>query len=379
MPNAGRILVVADDLSGAAEVAGLAFQAGLTAEVQRVPGLDADADVVALDTDTRLLSADAAAGRVHTAMQQAAAGRFELLFKKTDSLVRGNVRAELEAALQATGLVRAMLVPANPSRGRTMVAGRYLVDGQPLAETALAADPHHPRGSSDVRALLGAGRLDVHLLKAGERLPDTGIIVPDVATSADLNRLAELTDGSLLAAGAADYFQALLEQRRGAKVAAAEHPVELKPTAVLICGSRVTWPQRQNACQAVPMPVVLADGSGSGPLTFGAFLLGIGEEDAADPASALQQLAGIASAMIPGLDVQTVLIEGGATSAAVAQKLGWHRLAVVAAAPAGVGVLRPVPIQPAKTPPHAPLVLIKPGSYAWPQEIWSAFCALARS
>lgn len=379
MPNAGRILVIADDLSGAAEIAGLAFQCGLSAEVHRVPGLAADADVVALDTDSRLLAADAAAGRVHTAMQQAAGGGFKLLFKKTDSLLRGNARAELEAALQATGLARAILVPANPSRGRTMVAGRYLVDGQPLAETSLSADPHHPRWSSDVRALLGEGRLEVHMLKAGEPLPDAGIIVPDVATSADLDRLAELTDDSLLAAGAVDYFRALLEKRTGANGAAVEQPVELKPTAVLICGSRVSWPERQKACQAVPMPVVLASGSGSGPLTFGAFLLGIGEDEEANPASALQKLAGIASAMIPGFDVQTVLIEGGATAAAVAQKLGWHRLAVVAAAPAGVGVLRPMPIQQAETPPSAPLVLIKPGSYAWPEEIWSAFCAVSRA
>ena len=49
------ILVVADDLSGAAELAGIAFAHGLTAEVQTELQPRTDAQVICLDTDTRRL------------------------------------------------------------------------------------------------------------------------------------------------------------------------------------------------------------------------------------------------------------------------------------------------------------------------------------
>jgi uncharacterized protein YgbK (DUF1537 family) len=208
-------------------------------------------------------------------------------------------------------------------------------------------------------------------------MPEAGILVPDVSSSADLMRIAELTDESMLAAGAADYFQTLLQKTTQTRLASEPPAIELKPPAMLICGSRLTWPDRQKDCQKVPMPVVLASGMGSGPMHFSAFLLGIGDEEKADSSNALERLAGLSSIMIPGFDVQTVLMEGGATAAAVAQRLGWNRLAVVSTAPAGVGVLRPLGMQPTEEQSAAPLVLIKPGSYAWPEEIWSAFCALA--
>ena len=52
------ILVIADDLSGAAELAGIAFAHGLTAEVQTEFQPRTEAQVICLDTDTRRLSVD---------------------------------------------------------------------------------------------------------------------------------------------------------------------------------------------------------------------------------------------------------------------------------------------------------------------------------
>ena len=49
------ILVITDDLSGAAELAGTAFAHGLTAEVQTEFQPRTEAQVICLDTDTRRL------------------------------------------------------------------------------------------------------------------------------------------------------------------------------------------------------------------------------------------------------------------------------------------------------------------------------------
>ena len=57
------IAVIADDLSGAAELANAAVQAGLSAEVQMRFHAASDADVVCVDTETRSLSHEAAAAR----------------------------------------------------------------------------------------------------------------------------------------------------------------------------------------------------------------------------------------------------------------------------------------------------------------------------
>ena len=55
------IVVIADDLTGAAELAGIAFSHGLTAEVQIEFNSKADADIICLDTNTRILTAEDAA------------------------------------------------------------------------------------------------------------------------------------------------------------------------------------------------------------------------------------------------------------------------------------------------------------------------------
>ena len=56
-----------------------------------------------------------------------------ILYKKIDSTLRGNVAAELEAAREALGVKRPIIVaPAFPAQGRIVQDGRVLVDGRPL-------------------------------------------------------------------------------------------------------------------------------------------------------------------------------------------------------------------------------------------------------
>jgi uncharacterized protein YgbK (DUF1537 family) len=278
------------------------------------------------------------------------AARPAWLYKKVDSVLRGNVRAEVEAVLQVLQTPLAILVPANPSRCRTIEGGRLLIDGVPLDQTAFRDDPEHPRTTSAVSELLG---------------PSDRIFVPDVGNEKVIEQVAQRTLATTLAAGAADYFAALLDARRAGRGQVGEPPTVVtigRPT-LLVCGSLAAWQTRQQECQQAGIPMVMASDllvtQAAGDLASRGVLA-----IALDSRSQLPRLAAWVAALMEVAPLATIFAEGGATAAAVAEQLGWTRFRVVQTAPAGVGVLQPLGAS------DAPLFLIKPGSYPWPDEIW---------
>jgi uncharacterized protein YgbK (DUF1537 family) len=360
------IAVIADDLSGAAELAGIAVLQGLTAEVQTRFQPESNAQVVTVDTDSRGLAASEGAAKVHKAAQEVAAIRPAMIFKKVDSVLRGNVRAEIESILAATGLERAILAPANPSRGRTIEGGQYRVYGVPLDQTEFARDPEHPRLTADVAALLGG--------------PAKTITIPDAASMDDLDRIARSQGERTLAAGAADFFAALLGCRGYPQGIAPTDALRLAPPAILVCGSITAWKARSRECAHAALPLLSLDSPGDGFLdramqmleSHNALVLAPGEVVATPDqrCESFDRYAAAAAELLRSVRPATVLAEGGATAAALASRLGWTRMTTVATAPAGVGVLRPLDCQ------SSPLLLIKPGSYPWPEPIWRQFVEL---
>ena len=91
------MLILADDLSGAAEAGGIALRYGLTAEVQTRFRPSNDADLIVVNTETRGCSGLVAAQRVRQTLRCYRELPHRLLFKKVDSVLRGNVLAELSA------------------------------------------------------------------------------------------------------------------------------------------------------------------------------------------------------------------------------------------------------------------------------------------
>lgn len=135
-----RILILADDLSGAADCGVACAGAGLeTLVALRHTDEEPVADVLSLDADTRSMAAEQAKKKIDQLMRTYAANPDLLLFKKIDSTLRGNVGAELAAALHALRDVRpgaprriAVMAPAFPAIGRTTIYGTQFVHGQPL-------------------------------------------------------------------------------------------------------------------------------------------------------------------------------------------------------------------------------------------------------
>ncbi|PRX95700.1 four-carbon acid sugar kinase family protein [Allonocardiopsis opalescens] len=153
-----EVLVLADDLTGANATGARFARAGLravTVAPERAAEVAPDYDVVVVNTDSRHLPSERAAGLVAGALR--AVGPVRLAVKRTDTTLRGNVGAEIEAAYRALAgaapagtRVRALLAPAFPASGRVTVDGVQLLDGVPLERTELALDPLSPLRTSVV-------------------------------------------------------------------------------------------------------------------------------------------------------------------------------------------------------------------------------------
>jgi 4-hydroxythreonine-4-phosphate dehydrogenase len=159
------MVIVADDLSGAADCGMACVNCGLDVVAVLDQTCDAPAvDVLCLDADTRHLPA-ARAGAETARLLARHAGPGTLVYKKMDSTLRGHVGVEIAAAL---GVLRSfdpgavgIVAPAYPGTGRTTRGGRQYVDGVPVEETEIW---HGMTGRADLPALLTADGLSVALL-----------------------------------------------------------------------------------------------------------------------------------------------------------------------------------------------------------------------
>src|SRR5687767_4984989 len=108
------LVVLADDFSGAAEIGGIAHRYGLRVEIQLSLDVNSSADVIVLDTDTRVLSESDAIRKISDIGASMKTLRGSLrLFKKVDSVMRGHLVSEVNALLNAFQFRRVLMLPAN--------------------------------------------------------------------------------------------------------------------------------------------------------------------------------------------------------------------------------------------------------------------------
>ncbi len=388
------LAILADDLTGAAEVAAMAARCGL-----RVAVLTADItpagspEVVVFDTDTRLDPAATAAQRVRAVARLDVVRHAPLVFKKTDSVLRGPVRAEVEALAGARKLTRVLLVPANPGLGRIVRNGRYFVHEQPVAETEFARDPHHPVVSSDVLAMLGAeGSLSASNRSLADELPASGLVIGSAATEGDLAAWAARVDRTVLPAGAAGFLRAILEAQGWKERPRSPAPAR-RGAVLIVSGTRKPALPPGEGGQVplrcippdVPLVPLLHDHhepattrwhdhiehelAGNGVAQLTAASLQVRDPDAA---SIIRRIVCAAVAALGERRAFThLVVEGGATASAIVRALHWHELIVVHDWAQGVVTLRPA---------RAPAIdlTIKPGSYAWPPALWKLWFSTKR-
>ncbi|MCY3959203.1 MAG: four-carbon acid sugar kinase family protein [Chloroflexi bacterium] len=226
-----RWAVIADDLTGALDTALQFRKAGQQTIVSTRPGVwPSHGSVVAVSTESRHVPASSAAASVTAAYRTLPCGTSARIYKKTDSLLRGNIGAELRALRDAAGSGPLVFAPAYPTGGRTTVDGIHRLDGLPVAEAAPGRDPLTPVLESHIPTLLreSAGLttewvpLDVvrgdpdsfvDAITTAQR-SGANVVVPDVETDGDLSAIAlglRASDVGRISAGSAGLAEYLAQ------------------------------------------------------------------------------------------------------------------------------------------------------------------------
>ncbi len=150
-------IALADDLTGALEVGSKFAGTGVEAHIaigHRPPAMSI------VDTETRHLPATEAAWSVERLLN--GWPDLDLVYLKTDSTLRGNIGAELEALMRLFPDSPVLYAPAYPAMGRTVKRGHLHVHGVPVHQTSFARDARNPIHTSFIPDLIpGAAR--VHL------------------------------------------------------------------------------------------------------------------------------------------------------------------------------------------------------------------------
>jgi len=206
-----KILILADDLSGAADCANACMSSGLSALVT-FDELDHrfETEVLSIDCDTRHLSPPEAVARITRVMRSSHLRPSEgILFKKVDSTLRGNIASELHTVLaerraSSPNRVVAIMAPAFPAAGRTTVDGHQLVHGIPLEKADIWLHNDLP-GVAHLPSMLGHAGLSTALLSLSivrshfanllssvlELAATADVIVCDAETDDDLGAIAQ--------------------------------------------------------------------------------------------------------------------------------------------------------------------------------------------
>ncbi|KIL35458.1 hypothetical protein SD71_13085 [Cohnella kolymensis] len=144
--------IIADDLTGASDsgvqFAKRGYKTSLLFNYKENYIWSIDARVIVIDSDSRAIPPEAAYERVARLVSVLRPPSAQLLFKKVDSTLRGNIQAEVKAVLDTLPQSTAFIVPAYPKNGRTTRNGNQLLRGVPVHETEIGQDPKTPVFSS---------------------------------------------------------------------------------------------------------------------------------------------------------------------------------------------------------------------------------------
>ena len=289
-----KVAVIADDLTGALDSSTSFALAGLRVVVATRPtgvaaALALSPDVIVANSVTRAETPATAVDVVTRLGQQLAEGRPEIVFKKIDSRLKGNVRVETEAMAKAFGRGAMVVAPAVPDQGRLTVGG--VVTGHGVA-APLAIAP---------------------------LVPEAAHIV-DASHQGQLDALVSETDwGQTLAVGARGLGAALAQLFGRAR----QEPFTADSATLFAIGSQDPITAAQVECLSVTAPRHDAPlGEVTEPPTgLPAVLVSTGSYLGPDAALSARFAQGVARE-IDHLTPHTVVLSGGDTALAVLDALG---------------------------------------------------------
>ncbi len=381
------MVAVADDFTGAAEIAGIGLRYDLKLELQTEPDFDCDVELLVLDLNSRSSTAEAAKKKMVNLSRQLKLFNPTFIYKKTDSVLRGHVLAELETLMIGLEKDKALLVPANPSMGKTIAKGIYYIHGRKLHETEFAHDPEYPAVTSDVQELLGQSQLFGITVSGTENsLPTSGIVLGEAETASDLAIWAAGLGPDTMAAGGGDFFSTILEATFSPRIqtgARAEMAFADKPQLYVLGSSSENSRRAVSVLRKRGIPVCPLPGSPShdNALNEACLTLWIKETEEALrqyglalvvvdqplqrsnglPARLAELTARLVKHIDRHFDLQGFVIEGGTTASYVLRQLGWEKFEPLKELAPGIIMSR--------VKATNRFVITKVGSYPWPEEL----------
>lgn len=380
------IVVVADDITGAAEIAGKAMEFGLSVEFHCTSdgrfSVNTLVEVVIIATNSRSLS-EAESIKLH---QQLVAGISQLqhsatihFFKKCDSVLRGYVLSELLPLAELTGRKKLILQPANPAAGRCIHNGNYTVNKLALHHTAFKDDPDFPATTSSVTQLLELRN------PAFQSRPAFEYLLSDCSSEEEMQDQLKRSDFSAcMYAGSTAFFGNYLTIIHHLRAKPAKHttPYPVTGPFLLIAGSAhatttetlqqfetrgrmiIQLPEelRQPECsfETIQQLAVKKAEQWKNAPNDGILLLTGGKQETFESAAEVlnQRLCTIAQLLVSHLQIKSIFISGGATTWQFIRET--NRTTLIPEKTLAPGVIQ---LRVAETPDTT--ITIKPGSYPW--------------
>jgi len=262
------ILIIADDFTGANDTGVKIFKRNIPTSIylDGLPKTRAIENCCVVNTETRALSSDRAYNKVRDYLKELDLETADLVYKKIDSTLRGNIGSEIDSILHHSSLAGAIIAPAYPKCGRIVVGGFQLVNNQLLEDTEFARDYKNPIKDSYLPDLLAKQSesqvypISIKEIRSGnlqdlivqKLLDGYKLFILDSVETGDLDRIAESMEsyyGRFLWVGSAGLADSIAKRRvsRNKSFRAPlnyAHEVGLFPTLVL-AGSMNSMTRRQ--------------------------------------------------------------------------------------------------------------------------------------
>lgn len=230
-----HFVVLADDFTGATDAGIQLAENGISVRV--MTGAigrhlqECNCQAAVLDLETRHMSAKDAYGAVLSAARLAQSAGASILYKKTDSTLRGNIGSELKAALDAWREPRLLFSPGYPAIGRIVRDMVCYVNGVPVHKSAFGQDQLNPVVDSRIEKII-AQQAPLTVGKV-ESLPQ--VVVPDTVTEEDLDKAVKmgLSMGIRIFAGSSGMLPYLARCAMTADSNHKEYPLPGAPLIIL--------------------------------------------------------------------------------------------------------------------------------------------------
>jgi len=264
--------LIADDLTGASDAAVQFARRGWEA-VLVLDGarLGEGGSVLAVTTDCRALDNATAEKLTADAVSQLVEAGIDRIYLKIDSTMRGSAPGQIAGALSVWRRkypdAAAVVCPAYPRMGRTVVDNRLLVDGRPVEQSAIGRDPVTPVTTSDLAALIpgsqyGPAKAGHYVLIGTQSAP---ILTVDAANDDQLAAIASAVAAAgprMIAVGSAGLADAMAAVWSGptafAQAPAGRQPEQTRRILIQVTSlNPVSHAQIAKLAQVYPDVVVL--------------------------------------------------------------------------------------------------------------------------